>query len=134
MQRVILPRNHEVIRIAVLARHIGGSGVGADIDAIIIDNIGHRCTQHIGENDPGEQLDPVFRHEPFSDLASVSRLGGIVLNLELDCNTAQFAALLVDCKLQAVANILAQITARARQGRYHTDLDRFRSSACRQPR
>ena len=51
----------------------------------------------------------VFFHIAFGNLFGLLRFSAIVLDHQLDLNTAKFSALLVDCQLKAVPDIFSKV-------------------------
>lgn len=61
------------------------------------------------KNDAGHYLNPVFFHVALGNLFGFLRFSPIVLDQELNLDSAEFAAFLIDCQLETVSNVFAKI-------------------------
>lgn len=110
---------------AFLACKFGRGGVGADIDAAFVENIWQSRTGDIGEDHAGKEFYALFGQHGFGNLLGIARLEAVILDLERDRLASQFTAILINCELETVPNVLPKITGRAGQGCDHADGDGF---------
>jgi hypothetical protein len=97
---------------------IGGNQDGARLDDRLIDR-----EQHIGPDEPGQEIDLVALQHLVGDLAPDIRLELVVAIDDLRRQPADLAAQHREGEVAGILHVLADDAGRAAQGRDKTDLD-----------
>jgi hypothetical protein len=95
--------------VALLARERGSGGVGADIDAAGIQNVGDHRGADIAEHDAGENLHAIGLQIAFRGRLGLTGLAAVVLDHHLRLRHAG----LFQREMESVADIRPEIASRA---------------------
>ena len=125
VQRIVLPADDKVIRVAVGPGTAGRGGVRADVDRVIVHNLGHRGACDVREHDPGDQLDAVFIHELGGNLQPVAGLEPVVFDHPFDRHAARLPAFRLNGQDESVADLFAQIAGLAGKRSDQADFHRI---------